>query len=198
MAEGYFRQGGFELKDIACNIICDLIPLVKDHVASKESEEMVMDHIEDCQSCHKEFQRFESYETMDSMDSTVEDKRILSSIRRNIFISQMTILTLGAIVGVAITGTMGQFYNFIIMPILGALSLIVLKDRWHLGFVAVFVLSYIGQIIYFLLESEFHWAMLYGASIYGFIYISLMALGIVIFKLLKFAFGRGSGGHEER
>lgn len=182
------------MKPISCNIICDLIPLVKDGVASKESEEMVLDHIENCEFCRKQFK---SSESLEFEDSTLEDKKIIYSIKRNIFITQMTILVVGAIVGVAITGTMGQFYNFIIMPVLGALSLLVLKDRWHLGFIAVFVLSYIGQIIYFLLDTGFSWGILYGASIYGMIYICLMALGVVILELLRFAFGRENEDEKE-
>lgn len=182
------------MKKISCNIICDLIPLVKDRVASRESEDMVKDHIEDCEACREEFETFES---IDLADLSLEDEKIIHSIKRNVFITQMTILILGAIIGVALTGSMGQFYNFIIMPIMGGISLIALKDRWYMGFIGVFVLSYLGQIIYFMVTDEFSWEILYGAMFYGIIYISLMALGMIIFILIRFAFGKGSDRYEK-
>ncbi|NLJ78730.1 MAG: hypothetical protein GX329_05145 [Tissierellia bacterium] len=182
------------MKEVSCDIICDLIPLVRDGVANRDSVDMVMGHIEDCEACRQEFDALNPME-LDGL--SIEDENIIASIKRNIFITQMAVLILGAIIGVALTGSMGQFYNFIIMPILGGLSIKVLRGRWHIGFIAVFVLSYVGQVLYFIITNQFTWGVLYGSAIYGMFYISLMALGVVIFGLLRFAFGGEGDKNEE-
>lgn len=182
------------MKDVSCNTICDLIPLVRDGVASKDSINMVFKHMEHCEICRKEFETFKS---TDLKSLSAGDENIINTIRRNILITQVIILMLGAIIGVALTGSMGQFYNFIIMPILGALSIRALKDRWYIAFISVFVLSYIGQVLYFIITNQFSWGVLYGSMFYGVVYIVLMTLGVIIFKLLKFALGGEENNREE-
>ena len=45
---------------IPCGTILDLIPLVKDGVASKESVQLVQDHIQTCDRCRIDYEAFEN------------------------------------------------------------------------------------------------------------------------------------------
>lgn len=40
---------------ISCEVCLDLIPLVKDNVASEDSMNLVQEHIQECESCKNEF-----------------------------------------------------------------------------------------------------------------------------------------------
>ncbi|MBC8590915.1 zf-HC2 domain-containing protein [Wansuia hejianensis] len=175
------------MKDISCNIIEDLIPLVKDGIASDESMEIVKEHIRSCDLCKMclEESHIENYTI-----PKVEDKEILALIKRRVFMVQIVILMMGAIIGVALTNSMGMFYNFMIMPIMGALSFIALKQRWYIGTLAVMILAYLWQIVDFIISEEFIWEMLYGALFISIIYGGLVVLGVIIALLLRFAFGK--------
>ncbi|WMM26420.1 hypothetical protein RBU61_07045 [Tissierella sp. MB52-C2] len=176
------------MKNISCNIILDLIPLVKDGVASEDSQKIVNNHIKNCSNCKAEFEVFEDVYLE---QKSINDKKIIANIKKNIFITQIFILAIGTIGGIALTNSMAMFYNFIIMPIVGGLSFIVLKRRWYIAAISVFILSYLWQTIVWIIESGLDWMMLYDSLFYSIIYTSLIALGVIIAMLLKFAFGRG-------
>lgn len=184
MDKEHFGKGGIML-NISCDIILDLIPLVKDGVASQESANLVHDHIKGCGSCKAEFDSFESI----SMETpSIKDEKIIFDIKRSIFITQIILLISGAIVGVALSNSMNVFYNFIIMPIIGAISLITFKRKCYFSVIAVFVLSFIWISIGEIISGGFQWAALHGGLYYSLIYALLIGIGIIIAMLLKFAF----------
>ena len=55
--KSHFGKGGIKMK-ISCDVILDLIPLVKDGVASDDSSTIVKEHIKNCESCRAEFDIF--------------------------------------------------------------------------------------------------------------------------------------------
>lgn len=171
--------------DISCNVILDLIPLVKDGVASEESTLLVRQHIDHCEICKAEFEIF-NYNKADQ--PSIKDEKILATIKRSLFITQALILIIGAIVGLALTNTMGMFYNFAIMPLVGGISVFVLKQKWYLMPLAIFIFTYLWQTIMSIVLGGFSWIALYGGLYYSIIYAGLVGLGIVIMMLLKFAF----------
>lgn len=173
--------------DISCEIIEDLLPLVKDGVASQESIDLVKDHIEKCQFCRQEMVFLQ---TMTDGSSDLKDEEILKNIKRKLVFGQMTILVIGTIIGIALTYTMGVFYNIALMPLLGALSYISLKEKWYLTPLAIVGLSYLWQIGESIIAGYFSWSILYGALIMTGIYGGLTLLGVLIGLLLKFAWGR--------
>ena len=109
---------------ISCDVILDLIPLVKDGVASEESTSIVNEHIKNCERCKTEFDIIEATRVD---QPSIKDKKIISAIKRSVFITQFAILIIGTIIGVALTDSMDMFYNFIIMPVIGGVSLSALK-----------------------------------------------------------------------
>lgn len=171
--------------NIPCNVILDLIPLVKDGVASDDSTMIVREHIKNCKSCKSEFETFQC----NNIEQTrIKDEKIILDIKRSIFITQLIILIVGATIGVALSNSMGMFYNFLIMPIIGSVSFIAFKSRWHLTLIGIFILTYLWQTTMGVVSSGFAWVPLYSGLYYSIIYTILVGLGIVITMLLKFAF----------
>ena len=122
--------------NIPCNVILDLIPLVKDGVASSDSTMIVEEHIKGCENCKAEF---EAFKTVNVEQPMLKDEKILFAIKRSIFITQLVVLIVGAIIGVAMTNSMGMFYNFIIMPVVGGISFVALKKKWYVAPISIFV-----------------------------------------------------------
>ena len=171
--------------NISCNVILDLIPLVKDGVACNDSTIIVNEHINSCESCKAELETFDIIK-IDQL--LIKDEKIIFTIKRSIFITQIIILIAGAIVGVALSNSMGMFYNFIIMPIIGGVSFVAFKRKWYLAPIAIFVLTYLWQMIMGIVLGGFDWIALYSGLNYSIIYTVLVGLGVVTAMLLKFAF----------
>ena len=174
--------------NIPCNVILDLIPLVKDGVASDDSTKIVYEHINSCESCKVELEIFED---INESQKQIKDVNIINAIKGRILFTQIIILVAGAIVGVALSNSMGMFYNFIIMPIIGGISLIAFKNKWHIAPIAIFILTYLWQTIAGIVVDGFSWPGLYIGLYYSVIYVFLVILGVLITMLLKFAFKKG-------
>jgi len=170
---------------IPCNVILDLIPIVKDGVASRESAEMVREHIEGCKSCRAEYDAFEG---APSEQPLIRDEKIVAAIKRSIFITQLIILGAGAALGIGLSNSMDVFYNILLMPAIGGFSLLVLKKKWYLAPAAVFILTFIWQIIAGIILDGFRLDVLRMGLYYSVIYTILVGLGEIIAALLKFAF----------
>lgn len=175
--------------NISCDMIFDLIPLVKDGIASDDSIKIVHDHIKSCDHCKAEF---ETFETIDMGSTSIEDEKLIRTIKRSIFMTQFIILIAGAIIGVALSNSMDMFYNLLIMPIIGGVSLIALKKKWYLTPIGIFVLTYIWQTVIVIVSDGFYWSDLCIGLYYSIIYAALVGLGTVIVMLIKFAFKRES------
>lgn len=171
--------------NISCDVILDLIPLVKDGVASNDSTILVNEHINSCENCKAEFETFDNIKID---QAPIKDEKIICAIKRSIFMTQTIILVIGAIVGIALTNSMGMFYNFIIMPIIGGVSFIAFKRKWYFAPLAIFLLTYLWQTIIGIVLGGFDWIILYSGLIYSIIYTVLVVLGVAIAMLLKFAF----------
>jgi len=170
-----------------CNVVLDLMPLVIDGVASEDSSMVVKGHIQTCDGCRVEYDSFKSNKVE---HPSIKDEKIISGIKRSIFMTQASILIAGAIVGVALTNSMGMFYNIIIMPIIGGISVTTFKRKSYLAAVAVFFLSYLWQTVKAIIIGGFDWAALYSGLFYSIIYMVLVGLGIVIAVLLQFSLGK--------
>jgi hypothetical protein len=171
--------------NIPCNVILDLIPLVKDGVASDDSNIIVNEHIKACTSCKSEF---ETLDVINPIQSSIKDKKIISAMKRNIFVTQIIILIAGGFLGVALSNSMGMFYNFMIMPIVGGVSVVALKRKWYLTPIVIFIVSYLWTTISELVLNGFEWIFLYNGLYYGTIYTVLVLLGVLIAMLFKITF----------
>lgn len=127
-----------------------------------------------------------------------EDEKILFSIKRSIFITGIVILIIGTIIGIGLTGTMGMFYNIIIMPVIGAVAFITLRWKSYIALISIFILTYLWQIIFLIIEgAEIGWWIFQVGLSYSLIYTGLVVLGIIIAMLLNFAFRKEDTQYEK-
>lgn len=173
-----------------CNVILDLIPLVKDGVASVDSASLVHQHIKICPSCMAEY---EGVEITRLEQAAIKDEKIIYAIKQRIFITQLIILTVGAMIGVALSNSMAMFYNLIIMPVIGGIALLMFKKKWYIALLFIFTLTYLWQTISVIVVDGFTWYALYPGLFYSTIYTFLVGLGMIISILLSFTFSKEGG-----
>ncbi len=169
----------------SCDVILDLIPLVKDGVASQDSRDLVLHHVEICQSCKEEFENYNP-----NALNKIDDRKIISSIKKNIFIMGLILLAIGSMIGVALSNSSSMFYNFIIMPVIGVLGYLILKTKWYFALVGMFGLSYVWLVTSGIVQDGFAIEVFHYSIYLSGIYTFLVFLGVVIAKLLGFAFNK--------
>lgn len=164
---------------ITCDICRDLIPLVRDGVASADSETAVREHIKDCKECSTLFDG-KTVPTADSSKTLLKIKRRLSGI-------YLALMLLGIYFGLTLTAGQDMFYNCLIMPIAGAFGY--LAFRWKALFTVpavLLVLSIPANAAGLFADSE-PFNILMSLS-YAFIYSLFALAGIIIAMLLHFVF----------
>ena len=175
------------INNISCDVCMDLMPLVKDHAASEESIRLVEEHIKQCKLCGSEYE-----DTGIIKNTDVNDKKIIREIKKNLILFLIGILLMGSVLGVALSYSFGMFYNFLLMPLLGGIGCLVLSKKTYCVPVCIFILSYIWLLISGFSEGvqDYNSLLLYILSpLYlSCIYTGLVILGIIITRLLQFAF----------
>ncbi|MDD2955384.1 MAG: zf-HC2 domain-containing protein [Oscillospiraceae bacterium] len=176
------------MNKISCGVCRDLLPLVQDGVACEDSRRLVEEHLAACPDC-----RALEVGDVPIVPEKIDDHRVLSSIRRGLTLLGLFLLVAGAVLGVALSNSMGMFYNFALMPLLGALGYFFLSRRWPWLPAGVLLLSLLW--IFFshfwdgtFAEEGFQTWFLSDAVFYSVIYTVLVLLGVLIAALLRFAF----------
>lgn len=164
------------MNDISCDVCLDLIPLVKDGVASEDSKKSVENHINTCEQCKAFYS--------DQPEYIVDDKKAIKKIRKSLYISSIIILIVGCLLGSSFIDYPNYVYNFLLMPFLGALSYIIFNKKSFFVPPIIFVVSSLLNSIMDLIEYHyFSINILFPA-----IYLIFSLFGIFIAMLLKFAF----------
>ena len=83
--------------NISCDVILDLIPLVKDNVASKDSIELVSNHLKSCEECRIAFKDFKLQTQTD-----INDKKVMASIKKKLLFLTSALLLIGATIGMVL------------------------------------------------------------------------------------------------
>lgn len=87
----------------SCNVILDLIPLVKDNVASEDSIKLVSDHLESCESCRLEFKNY----TL-PMQTDINDKKLMSSIKKKLLFIASALFLIGGSIGMILNNSVSS------------------------------------------------------------------------------------------
>ncbi|MGL5692687.1 MAG: zf-HC2 domain-containing protein [Peptostreptococcaceae bacterium] len=174
------------MNKISCDTCMDLIPLVKDEVASEDSYKAVMEHVEECESCKVIL--LSNQIKKESMD----DKKVISKIKKQLLMLATILVIAGSIIGIGISESEAMFYNILIMPIIGGLGYYILKNKSYLLSVIIFLAVYVYHLIKYIIEGLFNEAsimsLLVAPSLWSFIYSGLCLLGTLIGFLLYIAF----------
>lgn len=171
------------MNKIDCDICMDLIPLVKDGVTSENSQKTVEEHLKICSMCSESFSQL-------SEKPNFDDKKTLKKIKKQLNLVLFLIIVFSVLFGVGLTMSENMFYNIIIMPAIGAIGFLILKNRVYIIAMLIFGITYIWHLIMFYLNNEYEFFLesLIGSIPWAFIYTGLCSLGILIGFLLYFAF----------
>ena len=176
------------MSKITCDVCMDLLPLVQDHAASEDSCALVWEHLSQCSRCS------EAYNGIKREPVVIDDQKVLSKIKKQLFMAAIAIVVLGALLGVALTNGAGLFYNVLIMPTIGAIGYFALGKKSYMVPGVLFVFSYIWLLISYALEGMFRDGFSFEALLapmyMGSIYTIFCVLGLLIGALLKYAFGK--------
>lgn len=173
------------MSKITCDICKDLMPLVKDGIASEDSKAVVAEHIEECENCRA------IYEGSASADVANPDlERELGKLKRRVQIFSAMLLMFGVFFGLSLTASEEMFYNSLIMPVIGILGYILF--RWN----AVYQVPLLLFGMLFLINC---FGMVRGMEVMPFmgvvtwvgIYSIFVELGVLVAGLLHFAFRKG-------
>ena len=124
------------MNELSCDMCMDLIPLVKDGVASDDSVKAVQAHIAACETCRAIF----NGDTPPQVDA----EKSLEKIYKKLRLSSAAVMMFGIFFGLGLTSGSDLFYNAMIMPIIGALGYFVF--RWR-ALYTVPVLLLVTQLI---------------------------------------------------
>jgi len=168
------------MNDVSCNVIIDLIPLVKDGIASEESRILVEEHIKTCESCR------EIYGTEEKLKSA-DISSALGRFRKKLHLSIAMIMMFGIFFGLSFTATDMIFYNTVIMPVIGALGYIIFGYNVAYILPAVLFITHLLTNFSGILTGTEH-MMIMEVALWSVIYSGFALLGALIMGLLHFAF----------
>ena len=169
---------------ITCDVIQDLIPIVQDDAASEDSRRLVEEHAAQCPSCRN------LWGPRDLPPLPARNEAAgLRAIKKSLFFSQAFILLAGSCIGIALSNSMGMFYNILLMPLLGAISVSAFRRRWYLVPLFVFLLTSVWQFFAMWLDNGvLSGYICTGSLLYAAVYTGLALIGSAVALLLRFAF----------
>ncbi|MDO5520937.1 MAG: zf-HC2 domain-containing protein [bacterium] len=170
---------------ISCNVCQDLIPLVLDEVASKDSVELVNQHLATCESCRNYYGNFPMQEAANLYP---DDDRTVKKMKKALSLGLLAFLLIGGLLGIVLTDGENVFYNSIIMPIVGSLCYLVCHKRWYFPCLGLMGITYLWIFITSWIEEGYSEYLFMMPVFYTFVYGILLIVGVTIAYLLTYAF----------
>ena len=135
--------------DISCDTCMDLIPLVRDGLASHDSEELVRHHLAHCAHCRKAYG-----DEAIPVQVPETDRKVVRKLKRNLLFFALTAVLLGISLGLMMMDGMNMFYNALIMPLIGGLGYVVLRNRCWYAPVTVCACSFVWEMLHTALTMQ--------------------------------------------
>ena len=174
------------MNQISCNVCMDLIPLVKDGIASEDSCASVMNHIESCEHCAIVFGGEVAANT--AMDDVV----VLKKIRKQLTLLLLSIIFIGTLIGMVLSDGMGMFYNALIMPAIGGFGYLLFKKKAYYVPLGLFLFSFVWVSIREIVRGFLTYStvadLLVMSAWWSGIFAAFSAVGVLIAVLLYYAF----------
>lgn len=165
------------MNEISCDICRDLMPLVKDGVASSDSIRAVHGHMNCCDACRKLYGTEKQYPAVQELAL----RKLLGRMRT--FLAML--LMFGILYGVSLTAGSGLFYNVVLMPLIGAVGYYLFRRK---GLIILPVLLTVTHGITNLLGMGNERLDLYSLLMWSGLYSAFAVLGLIIAALLHFVF----------
>jgi len=171
------------MNKISCDICKDLMPLVKDGIASEDSCLAVKEHVKECEACKLLYEN----ETAELMELNPDLERELGRLKRRIQIFSAMLLMFGVFFGLSLTASEEMFYNSLIMPVLGVLGYVLF--RWNALYqVPMLLLGTMLGINYFGVVRGMEVMAVMEVVTWVGIYSVFVGLGVLVAGLLHFVF----------
>jgi len=173
------------MSKITCEICKDLMPLVKDGIASEDSRLAVEEHIKECEICRALYDG-----SMSEPSGNPDLERELGKLQKRLQIFSAMLLMFGVFFGLSLTASQEMFYNSLIMPVIGTLGYVLF--RWK----AVYQVPLLLLVIHLFTNG---FGMLRGMEVMPVmgvvmwvgIYTIFVEAGVLVAGLLHFAFKKG-------
>lgn len=167
------------MNEITCDLCMDLIPLVKDGVASEDSKNAVERHIASCEVCSALY----NGETPPPVDPS----KTFEKFHRRLQLSSAMLMMFGIFFGLSLTAGSDMFYNTLIMPVIGALGYYIF--RWKALYIVpgLMLITHFATNLFGLLRGTEH-LDIYSVLMWTFLYSIFAVLGTIVAWLLHFAF----------
>ena len=173
------------MNKITCDICKDLMPLVKDGVASEDSRLAVEEHVKECEECNVLYAGA-GEEPLVNPDL----ERELGKLKKRLQIFSAMLLMFGVFFGLSLTAGEEMFYNSLIMPVIGVLGYVLF--RWKAAYQVPVLLLMMMFIINFLgIVRGMEVMMVTEVVMWVGIYSIFVEVGVLIAGLLHFAFRKG-------
>ncbi len=174
------------MNQISCNVCIDLIPLVKDGIASADSCALVMEHISTCKHCSVAFGGEMA------ANAAMDDVIVLNKIKKQLILFLLSIIFLGTLIGMVLSDGMGMFYNALIMPAIGGFGYILLKKKSYCVPLGLFLFSFVWVSIREIVKGFLTYStivdLLIMSAWWSGIFAAFSAVGVLIAGLLYYAF----------
>ena len=167
------------MNEISCDLCMDLIPLVRDGVASEDSVQAVQKHIANCEDCR---------ELLHSLPPPTADAvKTFEKIHRKLQFSSAMLMMFGIFFGVSLTAGSELFYNTLIMPIIGALGYYIFRWKAFYNVPILLLITHCATNLFGTIRGVEH-LDIYSLLMWTFLYSVFSILGTLVAWLLHFAF----------
>ena len=171
------------MNKITCDICKDLMPLVKDGIASEDSCMAVKEHIGICEECKMMYES----EITEASEINIDLERELGRLKRKLQIFSVVLMMFGDFFGLSLTAGEEMFYNSLIMPVIGALGYVIF--RWKAVYQVPLLLLVMMFLINFLgMTRGLEFMPPVAVVMWVGIYTIFVELGVLVAGLLHFAF----------
>lgn len=182
------------MNEITCDICRDLLPLVKDGVASADSEAAVQKHTQSCPECAKLL----GGEPLATAEPPASPNALLK-VKRWLMWIYAALMLLGLYFGLSLTAGSDPFFNCVIMPIAGVFAY--MAFRWRAVYImpaVLVVVSFLGNALGFITVDGVQRMDVMELIFWIIIYMLFAFAGMIIALLLHFAFGKTTNTKSER
>lgn len=183
---------------ITCDICMDLMPLVRDGVASEDSVTAVMNHISDCEDCKKIYDEMyinnksiienntpQQTNSQPINPQSINIDKAAKKVEKKINKYLGMIIMFGIFFGLSLTASEEMFLNAMIMPIIGAFGYYLFN--WKAAYTLpciIMISNFVINGVAFLRGVEY--LDIASMVMWGSIYSLFAIIGTIIAGLLHF------------
>lgn len=167
------------MSDISCEMCMDLMPLVRDGIASGDSCRAVHRHLQNCPACRAAFEG--------ELPPPLVEGAAMEHFRRHVQLFSAMVLMFGILFGLSLTAGSGLFYNILIMPLMGAVGYCIFRWRALYTVPVLLLGTHLLTNTFGLIRGTEHLDLL-SLLMWTGLYCLFACVGTVIAGLMHFAF----------